>query len=80
MREFGGESSEPFTNEKQGILDIRAKDIQTHEWIDLEVQVVRILDYKERSKCYLAGMYWDQLKKGSENNYDEPEPVMAFTF
>lgn len=65
------DANEPFTNEKQGILDIRAKDINTHEWIDLEVQVVRTADYKERSKYYLAGMYRDQLKKGSEHNYDE---------
>ena len=65
------DANEPFTNEKQGILDIRAKDINTHEWIDLEVQVVRTSDYKERSKYYLAGMYRDQLKKSSENNYDE---------
>ncbi|MBF0204149.1 MAG: PD-(D/E)XK nuclease family transposase [Desulfamplus sp.] len=62
---------EPFTNEKQGILDIRAKDINSHEWIDLEVQVVRTPDYKERSKYYLAGIYRDQLKKKSEHNYDE---------
>ncbi|MBF0377041.1 MAG: PD-(D/E)XK nuclease family transposase [Desulfamplus sp.] len=65
------DSSEPFTNEKQGILDIRAKDSNTQEWIDLEVQVIRTADYKERSKYYLAGMYRDQLKKSSEHNYDE---------
>ncbi len=63
--------NEPFTIEKQGILDIRAKDVNTHEWIDLEVQVVRKSDYRERSKYYLAGMYRDQLKKGNEHNYDE---------
>jgi len=62
---------EPFTDEKQGILDIRAKDINSQEWIDLEVQVVRTADYKERSKYYLAGMYREQLQKGSEHNYDE---------
>ncbi|MBF0229762.1 MAG: PD-(D/E)XK nuclease family transposase [Desulfamplus sp.] len=65
------DSSEPFTNEKQGILDIRAKDINSQEWIDLEIQVIRTSDYKERSKYYLAGMYRDQLKKGGEHNYDE---------
>ncbi|MBF0390267.1 MAG: PD-(D/E)XK nuclease family transposase, partial [Desulfamplus sp.] len=54
--------NEPFTNEKQGILDIRAKDINSQEWIDLEIQVIRTSDYKERSKYYLAGMYRDQLK------------------
>ncbi|MBF0243163.1 MAG: PD-(D/E)XK nuclease family transposase, partial [Desulfamplus sp.] len=61
----------PFTSQKQGILDIRAKDTNTKEWIDLEVQVIRTSDYKERSKYYLAGMYRDQLKKSSEHNYDE---------
>ncbi|MBF0390681.1 MAG: PD-(D/E)XK nuclease family transposase [Desulfamplus sp.] len=65
------DANEPFTNEKQGILDIRAKDTNTQEWIDLEVQFVRTSDYKERSKYYLAGMYRDQLKKSSEHNYDE---------
>ncbi|MBF0377084.1 MAG: PD-(D/E)XK nuclease family transposase [Desulfamplus sp.] len=65
------DANEPFTNEKQGILDVRAKDTDTQEWIDLEVQVVRTSDYKERSKYYLAGMYRDQLKKSSEHNYDE---------
>ncbi|MBF0228548.1 MAG: PD-(D/E)XK nuclease family transposase [Desulfamplus sp.] len=63
--------NEPFTSEKQGILDIRAKDINSHEWIDLEIQVVRTSDYRERSKYYLAGMYRDQLKKSSWHNYDE---------
>ncbi len=50
------DSSEPFKNEKQGILDIRAKDTQTEEWIDLEVPVIHCDDYVQRSKYYLAGM------------------------
>ncbi len=65
------DSSEPFKNEKQGILDIRAKDTQTEEWIDLEVQVIHCDDYAQRSKYYLAGMYRDQLQKSSDRNYDE---------
>ena len=40
----------------QGILDIRAKDTQTEEWIDLEVQVIHCDDYVQRSQYYLAGM------------------------
>ncbi|MBF0242979.1 MAG: hypothetical protein HQK64_10970, partial [Desulfamplus sp.] len=35
------DADEPFKDEKQGILDIRAKDINTNEWVDLEVQVIR---------------------------------------
>jgi len=49
--------SEPLTNEKQGILDIRGKDTDTDEWFDLEVQVVGSVFYPQRSKYYLAGMY-----------------------
>lgn len=65
------DADEPFKDEKQGILDIRAKEINSSEWIDLEVQVIRTFDYRERSKYYLAGMYRDQLPKGSVHNYDE---------
>ena len=63
--------SEPFTGEKQGILDIRAQDARTGEWADVEIQVAHDADYAARSKFYLAGMYRDQLKKSSEKNYDE---------
>ena len=53
----------PFKNEKQGILDIRAKETKSEEWVDLEVQVLHSDDYPQRSKYYLAGMYRDQLEK-----------------
>ncbi|MBF0225480.1 MAG: Rpn family recombination-promoting nuclease/putative transposase, partial [Desulfobacterales bacterium] len=66
--------SEPFTNEKQGILDIRAKDTVSGEWIDLEIQVLYSESYPQRSKYYLAGMYRDQLKKSKDINYDELTP------
>ncbi len=65
------DQSEPFTREKQGILDLRVQENNTKEWIDLEIQVVYDADYASRSKFYLAGMYRDQLKKSSERNYDE---------
>ncbi|MBF0226134.1 MAG: Rpn family recombination-promoting nuclease/putative transposase [Desulfobacterales bacterium] len=68
------DTSEPFTNEKMGILDIRAKDIQTEEWIDLEIQVIYNEYYPQRSKYYLAGMYREQLKKSKEINYDDLKP------
>jgi len=32
--------NQPFTDEKQGILDIRGKERNSGEWFDLEVQVV----------------------------------------
>ena len=63
--------SEPFKNEKQGVLDIRARDTATNDWIDLEVQVLYSEDYPQRSKFYLAGMYRDQLEKNQESNYDD---------
>ncbi len=68
------DKSEPFKKEKQGILDIRAKDVNTNEWIDLEVQVKYNLYYPQRSKYYLAGMYRDQLEKNKENNYHDLSP------
>ena len=66
--------SEPLTNEKQGILDIRGKDTDTDEWFDLEVQVVGSVFYPQRSKYYLAGMYREQLKKNAEVNYHKLRP------
>ena len=67
--------SEPFKNEKQGILDIRAKDSISNEWVNLEVQVAYSESYPQRSKYYLAGLYRDQLEKDKESNYDELTPV-----
>ncbi len=69
------DSSEPFKNEKQGILDIRAKEIKTNQWFDLEVQVVNSKSYPQRSKYYLAGLYRDQLGKSSNPNYYELRPA-----
>ena len=66
--------SEPFKNEKQGVLDIRGRDSDTKEWFDLEVQVVVSDIYPQRSKYYLAGMYRDQLEKSSDANYDQLKP------
>ncbi len=65
------DQSEPFTNEKQGILDLRIYEEISNEWIDLEVQVIYSSDYAQRSKFYLAGMYRDQLKKYKDKNYGE---------
>jgi len=66
--------SEPFKNEKQGILDIRGHDNSSDEWFDLEVQVVVNEFYPQRSKFYLAGMYRDQLPKDSDANYHKLKP------
>jgi len=66
--------SEPLTNEKQGILDIRGKDTDTDEWFDLEVQVIGSVFYPQRSKYYLAGMYREQLKKNAKVNYHKLRP------
>ncbi len=63
------DSSEPFKDEKQGILDIRARESASLEWVDLEVQVIVGFFYPQRSKFYLAGMYRDQLEKGKEVGY-----------
>jgi len=68
------DQSEPFTNEKQGILDLRLQDKNSQEWIDIEIQVIYSADYAQRSKFYLAGMYRDQLKKSKNRNYDELKP------
>jgi len=57
------DQSEPFTNEKQGILDLRLQDKNSQEWIDIEIQVIYSADYAQRYKFYLAGMYRDQLKR-----------------
>ena len=62
--------SEPFKDQKQGILDIRAMESKSREWVDLEVQVVVGAFYPQRSKFYLAGMYRDQLEKGQDVGYD----------
>ena len=35
------DANEPFTNEKQGILDIRAKDINSQEWIDYDSNLLK---------------------------------------
>ncbi|SLM33136.1 conserved hypothetical protein [Desulfamplus magnetovallimortis] len=66
--------SEPFKNEKQGILDIRGLESSTKEWFDVEVQVVWNEFYPQRSKYYLAGMYRDQLSKNSRTNYHKLRP------
>ena len=68
------DASEPFKNEKQGILDIRGHDTSSDEWVDLEVQVVLDEFYPQRSKFYLAGMYRDQLPKNSHVNYHKLKP------
>lgn len=65
------DESEPFKNEKQGILDIRAKDDLSGEWINLEVQVNPGFHYPPRCKFYLAGMYRDQLEKGKDALYSD---------
>ncbi len=39
------DQSEPFTREKQGILDLRVQENYTGEWINLEIQVVYDADY-----------------------------------
>ncbi len=71
------DTSEPLKNEKQGILDIRARDNLTGEWVDLEVQVRYKETYPQRSKYYLAGLYRDQLEKSQTDNYDELKPVFG---
>ena len=68
------DNSEPFKNEKQGILDIRGKDSLSDDWFDLEVQVINRFYYPQRSKYYLAGLYREQLEKSSENNYTDLKP------
>jgi len=68
------DQSEPFTMEKQGILDLRLQEVDSKEWIDLEMQVLYSPDYTRRSKFYLAGMYRDQLKKSKDKNYDDLKP------
>ena len=68
------DQSEPFTIEKQGILDLRLQEVDSREWIDLEMQVLYSPDYTRRSKFYLAGMYRDQLKKNKDKNYDDLKP------
>ncbi len=69
--------SEPFKNEKQGVLDIRAMDQHTGEWFNLEVQVRYSETYPQRTKFYLAGLYRDQLGKNQESNYNELKPVFG---
>ncbi|MBF0201315.1 MAG: PD-(D/E)XK nuclease family transposase [Desulfamplus sp.] len=69
------DASEPFKNEKQGILDIRAKDKYTDQWFDLEMQVKYSEVYPQRSKYYLAGLYRDQLEKDKKVNYCDLNPV-----
>ena len=68
------DQSEPFTIEKQGILDLRLQEVDSKEWIDLEMQVLYSADYTRRSKFYLAGMYRDQLKKSKDKNYNDLKP------
>lgn len=69
------DSSKPFKNEKQGILDIRAKETESNEWVNIEVQVISSTSYPQRSKFYLAGMYREQLKKSSKKNYHDLKAV-----
>lgn len=69
------DASEPFKHEKQGILDVRAKEVHSGTWVDLEVQVRYSESYPQRSKYYLAGLYRDQLEKSTTENYDELKPV-----
>ena len=68
------DTTEPYTKEKQGILDLRVQEVNTLEWIDLEVQVIMYSDYAARAKYYLAGLYREQLKKNQNRNYDELKP------
>ena len=68
------DSTEPYTQEKQGILDIRTQEVSTEEWIDLEVQVIVCADYGARAQYYLAGLYREQLKRSQYKNYDELKP------
>ena len=62
--------NQPLSKQKQGILDIRAKDKDTGIWIDLEMEASAFTYYPNRSLYYLTGMYRDQLPKGKNNYYD----------
>ncbi|KPA11353.1 hypothetical protein MHK_008439 [Candidatus Magnetomorum sp. HK-1] len=64
------DESQPLSKQKQGILDIRAKDKLTGIWIDLEMEASAYTYYPNRSLYYLTGMYRDQLPKGKDNYYD----------
>jgi len=68
--------TQPLSKQKQGILDIRAKDEKTDIWIDLEMEASAFTFYPERSLYYLAGMYRDQLPKGKDN-YHELRPCFG---
>jgi len=61
------DESQPLSKQKQGILDIRAKDKLTGIWIDLEMEASAYTYYPNRSLYYLTGMYRDQLPKGKDN-------------
>jgi len=68
--------SQPLSKQKQGILDIRAKDKHTGIWIDLEMEASSFTFYPNRSQYYLAGMYRDQLPKGKDN-YHQLRPCFG---
>ncbi|KPA10964.1 hypothetical protein MHK_008839 [Candidatus Magnetomorum sp. HK-1] len=61
--------TQPLSKQKQGILDIRAKDKNSGIWVDLEMEASAFTFYPNRSLYYLAGMYRDQLPKGKDNYY-----------
>jgi len=61
--------SQPCSIQKQGILDIRAKDKITGIWINLEMEASAFTYYPNRSLYYLTGMYRDQLPKGKDNYF-----------
>ncbi|ETR68070.1 MAG: hypothetical protein OMM_04780 [Candidatus Magnetoglobus multicellularis str. Araruama] len=64
------DESQPLSKQKQGILDIRAKDKETGIWFDLEMEASSFTYYPNRSLYYLTGMYRDQLPKGRDNYYE----------
>ena len=68
--------NQPLSKQKQGILDIRAKDKKTKIWIDLEIEASSFTYYPYRAMYYLAGMYRDQLPKG-KNNYHDLRPCFG---
>jgi len=63
------DETQPLSKQKQGILDIRAKDNENGIWIDLEMKASSFTYYPNRSLYYLTGMYRDQLPKGKDNYY-----------
>jgi len=65
---------EPLTKNKDSILDIRAKETTTGEWIDLEMEVSYFTHYAARSQYYLASLYREQLFKSKDKNYHELKP------